>query len=87
MSAQNCNKHKQCMTSNAHAEERQCKKSYNHQHDTIVITASLTCHNTQQKDTKFLNVLCVHKTQQNVLNSLFLMTQAWMSSCFIPPLV
>jgi len=26
MSAQNCNKNKQCMTSNAHAEERQCKK-------------------------------------------------------------
>jgi len=26
MSAQNCNKSKQCMTSNAQAEERQCKK-------------------------------------------------------------
>jgi len=26
MSAQNCNKNKQCMTSNSYAEERQCKK-------------------------------------------------------------
>ena len=42
---------------------------YNHQHDTIVITAFLLCHNTQQKDTQFLNVFCVHKTQQKVLNS------------------
>jgi len=26
MSAQNCNKNKQCMTSNAHADKRQYKK-------------------------------------------------------------
>jgi len=50
------------------------KNWYNHQHDTIAITAFPLCHNTQQKDTQFLNVLCVHKTQQKVLNSLFLMT-------------
>ena len=63
------------------------KHLYNHQYDTIVITAFRLCHNTQQKDTKVLNVLCFHKTQQKVLNSLFLMTQAWMSSCFFPTLV
>jgi len=63
------------------------KSWYNHQHDTIVITAFLLCHNTQQKDTQLLNVLCVRKTQQKVLNFLFLMTQPWLSSCFILPLV
>jgi len=62
------------------------KTWYNHQHDTIVFIAFLLCHKTQKKDTIVLNVLCVHKTQQKVLNDLFLMTQAWMFSCFIPPL-
>ena len=51
------------MTSNAHAEERQYKKMIYHQHDIIVIIAFLLSHNTQQKDRKVLNVLCVHKTQ------------------------
>ena len=76
------------MNSNAHAEERHIKNWYSQQHDTIVITAFLLCHKTQQKDTNFLNVLCVHKTQhKKVLNSLSLMMQDWMFSCFVPPLV
>jgi len=73
------------MTSNAHAEERQYKNRYNHQHDTIVVTAFLLCHKTQQKDTKVLNVLYVQKTQEKFLNYLFLMTQAWMFSCIVLP--
>jgi len=78
----------QCMTSNTYAEETQCKNWYNHQHNTIVITAFLQCHNTQEKDTQFLNVLCVHtRHSKKFYILLFLMTQAWMSSCLIPPLV
>jgi len=45
------------------------KNGYNHQHDTIVNTAFLLRRNTHGKDAKFLNLLCVHKTQQKVLNS------------------
>ena len=73
-------------TSNAHAEERQYKKLIWSSTDTIVFIAFHLCHKTQKKDTKVLNVLYVHKTQQKVLNHPFLMTQANMFSCFIPPL-
>ena len=77
------------MTSNAHAEERQYKKMIYHQHDIIVIIAFLLSHNTQQKDRNKSSkcLVCSQDTAQKVLNSLFLMMQAWMFSYFVPPLV